>query len=73
MDSTVCELAEYVTKVNTDLRNVLTGIALCYPQTLLVPDLVIVIGNVALLLNFIIKCFLGKENLCLKLCNIRWP
>ena len=43
---------KYVTKVNTDRRNILTGIALDYPHTHSVPDLVTVIGNVAVLLNF---------------------
>jgi hypothetical protein len=73
MHSTHCVLAKSVTKVNTDQRNVLTGIALCYPHTLLVPDLVNVIGNVAVLLNFIPnKTFSWKGKLVSKLCNIRW-
>ena len=63
-----------VTKVNTDLRNVLTGISLCYPHTHSLPDLVIVIGNVAVLLNFIPnQMFSWKGKFVSKLCNIRWP
>jgi hypothetical protein len=64
-----------VTRVNTDLRNVLTGISLCYPHTHSMADLAIVVGNVAvLLLNFIPdQMFSWKGKFVSKLCNIRWP
>lgn len=65
---------KYVTKVNTDLRNVLTGISLCCHHTHSVPDLVIVIGNAAVLLSFISnQMFSWQGKFVSKLCNIRWP
>ena len=63
---------KYVTKVHTDLRNVLTGISLCCSHTHSVSDLVIVIANVAVLLTFILnQMFSWKGKFVSKLCNIR--
>ena len=74
MDSTHCEPTKDVTKANTDLRNVQTGISLCYPHTHSVPCLVTVIGNVTVVLNFIPnQMFSWKGKFVSKLRNIRWP
>jgi len=75
MGSTDCESVAYKVRYEGEHRpNVLTGIALCYPHTHSVPDLVIVIGNVAVLLNFIPnQMFSWKGKFVSKLCNIRWP